>query len=113
MSQAQKLIFICSQNKLRSLTAECLYRGFPNYTVKSAGTSPNARVRVNAGHIGWADTIFVMEKKHSRLLAQKFGETLAGRRVICLRIPDVYRYMEPALIDELKANLSPYVEVPE
>ena len=95
------------------MTAEHLYRGFPNYTVKSAGTSPNARVRVNEGHIGWADIIFVMEQKHARLLAQKFGEALAGRRVICLRIPDVYRFMEPVLIDELKASLSPYVEVPQ
>jgi predicted protein tyrosine phosphatase len=90
-----------------------MYRGFLDYAVKSAGTSPKARVRVNEGHIGWADMIFVMEKKHAQLLAQKFGEALAGKRVICLRIPDIYRYMEPALIEELKARLSPYVEVPE
>ena len=94
------------------MTAEHLYQGFPGYIVKSAGTSPNARVRVNEGHIGWADIIFVMEKKHARILSEKFGEALAGRKVICLRIPDVYRFMEPALIDELKASLSPFVEVP-
>ena len=113
MMQAHKLLFVCSQNRLRSLTAEHMYRGFSNYAVKSAGTSPKARVRVNEGHIGWADMIFVMEKKHAQLLAQKFAEALAGKKVICLRIPDVYRYMEPALIEELKARLSPHVEVPE
>ena len=113
MNQPQKLLFICSQNRLRSLSAEHMYRGFPDYTVKSAGTSPKARVRVNEGHIGWADMIFVMEKKHARLLAEKFSDALAGKRIICLRIPDVYRYMEPALIDELKASLGQYVEVPE
>jgi predicted protein tyrosine phosphatase len=113
MNQPQKLLFVCSQNRLRSLTAEHMYRGFLDYTVKSAGTSPGARIRVNEGHIGWADIIFVMEKKHSRLLAEKFGDALAGKRVVCLRIPDIYRYMEPALIDELKASLSQYVEVPE
>jgi len=113
MSQRQKLLFICSQNRLRSLTAEHLYRGFLDYAVKSAGTSPGARIRVNEGHIGWADVIFVMEKKHSRLLAEKFGEALAGKRVICLRIPDNYQYMDPALLDELKASLSQYIEVPE
>jgi predicted protein tyrosine phosphatase len=31
--------------------------------------------------------------------------------LICLHIEDIYRYMEPALIDELKAALSGYVEV--
>jgi predicted protein tyrosine phosphatase len=90
-----------------------MYRGFTDYSVKSVGTSPKARIRVNEGHIGWADMIFVMEKKHAQLLAQKFGEALAGKRVICLRIPDAYRYMEPALVEELKARLSPYVEVPQ
>ena len=34
------------------------------------------------------------------------------KRLICLRIPDPYRYMEPALIDELKAALTQHVEVP-
>ena len=113
MSQAQKLLFVCSQNRLRSLTAEHLYRGFLDYAVKSAGTSPKARIRVNEGHIGWADIILVMEKKHSRLLAERFGEAMTGKRVVCLRIPDNYRYMEPTLIEELKTRLRPYVEAPE
>lgn len=55
MDQGQKLLFVCSQNRLRSLTAEHMYRGFPGYAVRSVGTSPKARVRVNEGHIGWAD----------------------------------------------------------
>jgi predicted protein tyrosine phosphatase len=38
---------------------------------------------------------------------------LSGKRIICLNIPDIYRHMEPTLIDELKAALSGYVEVPE
>jgi predicted protein tyrosine phosphatase len=111
--EPRKLLFICSRNWLRSLTAEHLYRGFQGYSVKSAGTAPGARVRVNEGHIGWADLIFVMEKKHAQILSERFGDALAGKPVICLRIPDDYEYMEPALIDELKAALSPYVELPE
>ena len=113
MPTCQKLLFICSQNRLRSLTAETMYQGFPGYDVRSAGTEPGARIRVNQGHIGWADIIFVMEKKHGRILREKFGEALDGKTIICLHIEDIYRYMEPALIDELKAALSGYVEVPE
>lgn len=89
-----------------------MYQGVPGYAVKSAGTSPAARVRVNEGHIGWADIIFVMEKKHARMLREKFGEALLEKEVICLHIPDDYRYMEPALVDELKVRLSEYVDVP-
>lgn len=109
-----KLLFICSQNRMRSLTAETMYKEFPGYEVKSAGTEPGARVRVNLGHIGWADIIFVMEKKHGRILKEMFGAALDGKKVVCLRINDLtLRYMEPALIDELKAALSEHVDVPE
>ena len=89
-----------------------MYRGLPGYEVKSAGTQPGARIRANQGHIGWADIIFLLEKKHGRILREKFGEALDDKRLICLRIPDAYRYMEPALIDELKAALTQHVEVP-
>jgi predicted protein tyrosine phosphatase len=95
------------------LTAETMYQGFTGDAVKSAGTEPGARIRVNQGHIGWADMIFVMEKKHGRILREKFGEGRDGKELICLQIEDNYRYMEPALIDELKAALSGHVEVPE
>jgi predicted protein tyrosine phosphatase len=113
MSHPKKLLFIYSQNRMRSLTAEHMYQGFSGYAVKSAGTEPSARTRVNQGHIGWADIIFVMEKTHARILKENFGEALDGKTVICLRIPDAYAYMEPALINELKAALSAYVAVPE
>lgn len=37
----------------------------------------------------------------------------SGGGVSFLQIEDIYRYMEPALIDELKAGLSGHVEVQE
>jgi predicted protein tyrosine phosphatase len=113
MSRSLKLLFICSQNKIRSLTAEHMLQGVPGLSVKSVGTEARSRIRVNEGHIGWADFIFVMEKKHRRILEENFPEALEGKRIICLNIPDEYRYMEPALMDELKAGLSQHVELPE
>lgn len=108
-----KLLFICSRNEIRSLTAEQLFGSMPDYAAKSAGTSPQARIRVNAGHIGWADLIFVMEKEHKHILEENFREELQGKRVISLQIQDVFRYMEPALIDELKAGVGLYLELPD
>ncbi|MDF0554316.1 hypothetical protein [Kamptonema sp. UHCC 0994] len=106
-----KILFVCSQNKLRSLTAEKMYEN-SNYAVKSAGTEKGARTRVTAGMIGWADLIFVMEKRHRDRLRSKFRESLAGKKIICLHIPDNYEYMEPELIEILESKLSPYIEVP-
>src|SRR3954470_21766145 len=113
MAPIQKILFVCSRNRWRSLTAERMYDGFSRYAVKSAGTEAGARIRLTQGHIGWADLIFVMEKKHAQRLRLKFEEALAGKRIICLHIPDDYDYMQPALIDLLKAKLSEHVEVPE
>ena len=113
MSQPLKLLFICSQNKIRSLTAEHMLQGVLGLAVKSAGTEPNSRIRVNEGHIGWADLIFVMEKKHRRILEENFPEALVRKSIICLNIPDVYRYLEPALRDELRAGLSQHIELPD
>lgn len=65
------------------------------------------------GLLGWADLVFVMETKHRDYLRRKFPESLFGKRLICLRIPDEYEYNDPELIDLLKANLSPHIPVPE
>jgi len=106
-----KILFVCSQNKWRSLTAEKICEKISGYSARSARTEKGARIRVTEGLIGWADLIFVMEKKHESRLHSKFPESLTGKKVICLQIPDNYRYMEPELVEILQAKLSPYLEM--
>ncbi len=81
--------------------------------MRSAGTEKGARIRVTEGLIGWADLIFVMEKKHAARLGSKFPASLTGKKVICLQIPDNYRYMEPELVEILQTKLSPHLEMSE
>lgn len=101
----RQLLFICSQNRWRSLTAERLFDGHEAYVARSAGTEPGARVRVTAGHLGWADVVFVMERKHTDILQQKFGPALQGKRIINLRIPDKFQFMDHILQDLLRERL--------
>lgn len=93
------------------MTAERILNGVDGYDVKSAGTEKDARIKVTSGHIGWADKIFVMEKKHIRRLEEKFGDSLAGKDIVCLNIPDDYTLMDPALIDLLLEKLRPYITI--
>lgn len=86
-----KLLFVCSRNKWRSLTAEHIFNALEGYQVRSAGTEDAARIKVNEGHIGWADLIFAMEKKHVRRLQDKFPHMLQGKQIVCLGIPDEIR----------------------
>ncbi len=108
-----KILFVCSQNKWRSLTAERICEKVSGYSVRSAGTEKGARIRVTEGLVGWADWIFVMEKKHSDRLRSKFPASLAGKKLICLQIPDNYQYMEPELVELLQAKLSTYMKMPD
>ncbi len=100
------LLFICSQNRWRSLTAERLFDGHPDVTARSAGTEAGARVRVTAGHLGWADVVIVMEKRHAERLREKFAEEMRGKRLLTLRIPDNYAFQDPTLVELLKKHLA-------
>jgi predicted protein tyrosine phosphatase len=113
LSANKKLLFVCSRNKFRSLTAEKLLENSTLYHVRSVGTQPGARIVVTEGHLGWADIIFCMEKSHLNRLQRKFPEALREQRVVCLHIPDNYEFMHPDLIDELRAKLGPYITMPE
>lgn len=88
-----------------------MFRAHPRYEARSAGTENGARVKVTAGHIGWADVIFCMEKKHAERLREKFPEELAGKPLVTLRIPDDYDFMDAALVDRLRAELAPHLDL--
>ncbi len=52
-----------------------------------------------------------MERKHADRLQEKFPEELAGRKPVVLRIPDDYTFMDPALIEHLRAELGAHLEL--
>ena len=110
MPRPLKLLFVCSRNRWRSPTAEKVFDGVDDLQARSAGTETRARIKVTAGHLGWADIIFVMEKKHLRRLQEKFPDELADKRVVCLNIPDDYQFMQPELITLLQAAVPPHLE---
>ncbi len=103
------LLFLCSQNKRRSLTAEKLFDGYNGHNARSAGTESSSRIKVTAGLIGWADVIFCMEKKHLRRIREKYAEELYGRKMVCLNIPDDYEYMDEELQELLLSAVDEYL----
>jgi len=94
------------------LTAEKVFQGVNGYEVRSAGTEEKARIKVTSGHIGWADLIFVMEKKHVRRLQEKFRDNLDNKKIVCLNIPDDYQFMDNELIEILISTVSEHIELP-
>ena len=104
-NERTKILFVCSRNRRRSLTAETIFKGEPAWDVRSAGTEESARIKVTAGHLGWADVIVVMEKRHKEWLRQKYPEALAAKPCVCLFIADDYEFMDSALIEILRGKM--------
>ena len=104
-----RVLFICSQNRLRSPTAEQVFASWAGIEVASAGLNNDAENVVTPELLEWADLIFVMEKAHRNRLGKKFRAYLNGKRVVCLDIPDEYEFMDPALVRLLKARVTRYL----
>lgn len=105
------ILFICSRNQWRSPTAEAVWRRHPGISVRSAGTSPNARKTVGPSDIRWADVIIVMEQKHKSRLVADFTRLLEHKPIHVLEIPDEYRYMDPELVDILKESMGSFLAI--
>ncbi|MGC3979904.1 MAG: low molecular weight protein tyrosine phosphatase family protein [Steroidobacteraceae bacterium] len=104
----KRVLFICSQNRLRSPTAEQVFSDYPGFEVASAGLNPEAETPVCAELLEWSDVIFVMEKTHKIKLSKKFRQHLNGKRIVCLDIPDEFEFMDPALVRILQTKAGPF-----
>lgn len=102
------ILFICSSNEWRSRTAESMFSQSEEHTVRSAGTASTARVKVSEPMLLWADMVFCMEDGHKKILKQKFPTATRDQRIIVLHIEDEYKYMDPALMEELEDACAPY-----
>ena len=103
------LLFVCSRNQWRSPTAEAIYRNYSGINVKSAGTEPSARIRLNSKIIEWSDYIFVMEKKHKQRMCENFPAETKNKKIIILNIPEDFKYMDNELIEEIKSKVDGYI----
>jgi predicted protein tyrosine phosphatase len=106
-----KLLFVCSQNRLRSPTAETVFSAYPGIEAMSAGTNNDATTPLSGDLIEWADVVFVMEKAHRNKLMSKFKAAFKTKRLVVLDIPDGYEYMDPDLVHILKAKVPRYIRI--
>lgn len=99
------VLFVCSQNRLRSPTAEQVFADWPGVQCSSAGTNLRADNPLTPELVEWAELIFVMEKTHRDKLQARFRAQLRDQRVVVLGIPDDYDFMQRELVDLLKEKV--------
>ena len=100
------LLFICSQNRLRSPTAEQVFSAYPGVVCASAGLNHDAENPVTPELLEWAEIVFVMEKAHRNRLSARIRRYLGRARIVCLDIPDDYGFMDPVLVRLLEARVA-------
>ena len=103
-----KVLFVCSRNAWRSRTAETIFKNNGLHEIRSAGTEPSARIRINQKMLDWADRIFVMEAKHKRRILENLEFDKHTTTMEILDIPDDYQYMDDDLIEILEIMLSDF-----
>ncbi|HBF51277.1 MAG TPA: phosphotyrosine protein phosphatase [Massilia sp.] len=104
-----RALFICTQNRLRSPTAEQVFATWLGIETDSAGVGNDADVPLAPEQLAWAEIVFVMEKAHRNRLSAKFRRHLNGKRIVCLDIPDDYDYMQPELVRLLEKKVGPFL----
>lgn len=100
-----KVLFVCTANKLRSPTAEDVFRDYSGIEVVSAGTDAQAPNPLTKELVASADLIFVMEPHHREHIRKKYKQRPADSRIITLNIPDEYERGDPILVALLKQKV--------
>ncbi len=111
LAEMARILFVCSENRLRSPTAEAVFSKYEGVEAIGAGTNASAETPVTVDLIEWADVILVMEKSHKNKISEEFREHLKNKKVSVLDIPDIYDYMEPVLVQLLEEKVPRYVRI--
>jgi predicted protein tyrosine phosphatase len=109
----RRVLFVCTQNRVRSLTAEHLYRPRPDLEVRSAGIAENAGVPLTRELFEWADHVFVFSKGQEKIVKERYRDSFDSKPVVCLRLPDRFQYKGADLVMALREKLGPYLGTPD
>lgn len=96
-----RVVFVCTQNKLRSPTAEAVFSRHPGWQVASAGTEQGAETPLTRDLLEWADVAVCMQKQHRDWIRSRLRGVMPDDRLLVLGIPDDYGFMQPELVELL------------
>ena len=104
-----RVLFVCSNNRDRSRTAEDMYKNTSGLEVKSCGVNIGAVQPVTRELVNWSDIIVVMndvEDRQGFKLLQKFRYLKPmGKQIYDLEIPDKYTRDAPELMKLIKERM--------
>jgi predicted protein tyrosine phosphatase len=105
----KRVVFVCSMGILRSATAARIYGC--KYNTRTAGTWPDALVRLSPELVSWADEIVFVNQSNYLSSLDRFQENEVLfekiKKAKVLNIPDDYEHMHPKLIEAFQEQYEP------
>jgi predicted protein tyrosine phosphatase len=105
-----KLLFVCTSNQIRSVTAEKIYKYYHRYEVLSCVIDKNAMVRLDEILLLWPNIIFCFEEIQKEYIVLKNSLSEIKRlsledSVYNLDIPDIYDPYQIELVKLIKEKV--------
>jgi len=110
----KKVLCVCSAGLLRSPTAAWVLSQEPyNFNTRAAGATPDfALVPVDEVLLTWADEVVCMSEEQAGTVRELLDnlKLYDPPRVICLDIPDQFKYRDPRLVKLIKDRYNKRME---
>jgi predicted protein tyrosine phosphatase len=109
----KRVLCLCSANMLRSPTMQVVLSSDPfNYNTRSAGTEEYALIKLTADLLGWADEIICADTEHHNRVHDLMGRLpfLRDVPIVNLRIPDIYGYRDPQLVQLIRDRYLEWID---
>jgi predicted protein tyrosine phosphatase len=110
---AKKVLCVCSAGLLRSPTLAWILSNEPfNYNTRAAGTSSEyALIVLDEVQLQWADAVVFVDEGNYRAACFDHKELLDNMECHVLKIPDVYQFRHPKLVEIATQQLKEVFEV--
>lgn len=99
------ILVVCGRNKIRSKTAEHIFRNDNRFNIRSVGLNAASDRKIKIKDIKWANYILVMEDKYKARIVDNYQEIIKPK-IFVLDISDDYKYMDAELCEVLRIKIN-------
>jgi predicted protein tyrosine phosphatase len=109
MKTKPNILVVCGRNKIRSKTAEHIFKNDERINIRSVGLSTTSNRKIKIKDIEWANLILVMENKHKSRIVNTY-KNVEIPKIIVLEIGDEYKYLDKELCKILKSKIDDIIQ---
>jgi len=105
--KAKKVLCVCSAGLLRSPTLAWILSNEPfNYNTRAVGTSNDyALIALDEVQLQWADAVVFVDDGNHAVARYEHAELIDNMECHVLKIPDVYQFRHPKLVEAATSQL--------